>query len=114
MLMQVTYCLKRTLLWYNRVFCQLLRSIDLYYPIFLIRSIFRSMLSFRRIQRLKHNEQLPVVVLAITIVFVIHLCNKYDEKTANQYIPVDNNLDDHQSCPLYPSSLKGKSTISNG
>lgn len=66
------------------------------------------MIISRRLVRLKSNEQFPVVVLAVAIVVMIHLCNKHDEQTANQYILKDNNEHDHQMCPLYPSSMQGQ------
>jgi hypothetical protein len=65
------------------------------------------MINSRRIFRLKNNEHLPVIILAITIILVIHLCNKYDEKTANQYIMEDKVKGNNQLCPLYPSTLEG-------
>ena len=68
----------------------------------------RSMIISRRFVRLKSNEQLPVVVLAVAIVVMIHLCNKHDEQTANQYVLKDNNEHDHQMCPLYPSTMQGQ------
>jgi hypothetical protein len=65
------------------------------------------MISSRKILRLKNNEHLPVIILAIIIVFLIHLCNKHDEKTANQYMMEDNQKGNNQLCPLYPSTLQG-------
>jgi hypothetical protein len=65
------------------------------------------MFNIRKILRLKHNEHLPVFILAITTIFLIHLFNKYDEKTANQYMMEDNEKENHQLCPLYPSTLQG-------
>jgi hypothetical protein len=66
------------------------------------------MINVRKIVRLKSNEQLPVIVLAITIVFIIHLCNKHDERTANQYMLEDEVKENHQLCSLYPSTLQGR------
>jgi len=65
------------------------------------------MISSRKILRPKNNEHLPVIILAIIIVFLIHLCNKHDEKTANQYMMEDNQKGNNQLCPLYPSTLQG-------
>ena len=69
------------------------------------------MINTRKFFRLKNNEHLPVIVLAITIIFIIHLCNKHDEKTANQYIMEDNEKENHQLCPLYPSTLQSMCRI---
>lgn len=66
------------------------------------------MFTSRRLLRLKSDENLPVVTLGIIIILFIHLCNKYDEKTANQYIMEDNEKGNSQLCPLYPSSLQGR------
>jgi hypothetical protein len=65
------------------------------------------MLNTRKILRLKNDEHLPLIILAIIIIFVIHLCNKHDERTANQYILEDNEKGNNQLCPLYPSTLQG-------
>lgn len=65
------------------------------------------MINTRRILRLKNSEHLPVIILAITIVLVIHLCNKYDERTGNQYIMEDKEKGNNRLCPLYPSTLEG-------
>ena len=68
------------------------------------------MINSRRILRLKNNEHLPVIILAVTIICVIHLCNKHDERTGNQYILEDNEKGDNQLCPLYPLTLQGMDT----
>ncbi len=65
------------------------------------------MINTRKILRLKNNEHLPVIILTIIIFCVIHLCNKHDERTANQYIMKDNQKENNQLCPLYPSILQG-------
>jgi hypothetical protein len=65
------------------------------------------MINARRIGRLKNSEHLPVIILAIIIILVIHLCNKHDERTANQYIMQDKEKGNNQLCPLYPSTLEG-------
>ena len=65
------------------------------------------MINSRKLLRLRNNEHLPVVLLAITIIVVIHLCNKHDERTANQYMMEDNEKGNNQLCPLYPSTLQG-------
>lgn len=65
------------------------------------------MFSTRRLTRLKNDEHFPIVILALVIILVIHLCNKYDEKTANQFIMIDNEKQNGQTCPLYPSTLQG-------
>ena len=66
------------------------------------------MIISRRFHRLNNNEHLPVILLAIAVIYVIHLCNRHDERTANQYIMEDSQTnDDHQRCPLYPSTLQG-------
>lgn len=65
------------------------------------------MIISRKLVRLKHDEQLPVIGLAILIICVIHLCNKHDEETANQYILTNENSNDQRVCPLYPKTLKG-------
>ena len=65
------------------------------------------MMNIRRIGRLKNNEHLPVVILAMIIICVIHLCNKHDERTANQYMLEDSHQDNNQLCRLYPSTLQG-------
>ena len=65
------------------------------------------MLNTRKILRLKNNEHLPLIILAIIIISVIHLCNQHDERTANQYIMEDNEKGNNQLCPLYPSTLQG-------
>lgn len=67
----------------------------------------RSMINSRRLLRLKTNEHLPVILLAIGVVYVIHLCNLHDQTTANQYIMEDNHTEYHQRCPLYPNTLQG-------
>jgi hypothetical protein len=64
------------------------------------------MINTRKLLRLKNNEHLPVIILAIIIIFVIHLCNKYDERTANQYMMQDDHERDSHLCPLYPSTLQ--------
>ncbi|CAF3347930.1 unnamed protein product [Rotaria socialis] len=69
------------------------------------------MITSRKILRLKNNEHLPVITLAITIVVVIHLCNTHDERTANQYIMEDNEKQNPKLCPLYPSTLQGNQLI---
>ena len=67
------------------------------------------MINTRKIFRLKNNEQLPVIVLAITIVILIHLCNKHDERTANQYmLKEEEEKENHHLCSLYPSTLQGR------
>ena len=65
------------------------------------------MLSSRQILRLKNNEHLPVILLAVIIICMIHLCNKHDERTGNQYRLEDNGKGDSRLCPLYPSTLQG-------
>ena len=68
---------------------------------------FRSMIRSRKFLRLKNDEQLPVVVLAILILCVIHFCNKHDEETANQYVLIEQHSNDRRICSLYPSTIKG-------
>jgi hypothetical protein len=65
------------------------------------------MIYSRKILRLKNNEHLPVIILAVVIICVIHLCNKHDERTGNQYMLEDNQKGDNRLCPLYPSTLQG-------
>ncbi len=65
------------------------------------------MITNRKILRLKNNEHLPVIILGISIIIVIHLCNKHDERTANQYMIEDNEKGNDRLCPLYPSTLQG-------
>ena len=56
--------------------------------------------------RLARHDFVPELLLALGILLVIHLCNKYDEFTANQYMLEDTG-EMHGACPLYPSSLQG-------
>jgi hypothetical protein len=72
---------------------------------------FRSMITSRQIQRLTHNEQIPVIVLSLAVVLVIHLCNKHDERTANQYMLPDTRPVDSLTCALYPTSMQGKQHV---
>lgn len=65
------------------------------------------MFNLRKILRLKNNEHLPVIILALIIICIIHLCNKHDERTGNQYMMKDNQIGNHQLCPLYPLTLQG-------
>ena len=65
------------------------------------------MITFRRILRLKNDERLSVILLAVMIVCIIRLCNKRDEQTANQYVLEDDKREYSQSCPLYPLTLQG-------
>jgi hypothetical protein len=66
------------------------------------------MINNRKILRLKNSEHLPVIILAVIIICVIHLCNKHDERTGNQYMMEDNEKGDNRLCPLYPSTLQGR------
>ncbi|CAF1229022.1 unnamed protein product [Adineta ricciae] len=63
------------------------------------------MISSRKFTRLKTSENLPVLVLAVSVIIVIQLCNMRDEKTANQYIIKDDGKRSSGSCELYPSTL---------
>ncbi|UJR25028.1 hypothetical protein I4U23_006389 [Adineta vaga] len=63
------------------------------------------MINYRKFIRLKNSEHLPILILAIGIIIIIHLCNIHDERTANQYIIQDQEKRSSQLCPLYPSTL---------
>lgn len=65
------------------------------------------MINTRKLLRIKNNEHLPVIILTVIIIFIIHLCNKHDERTANQYMMKDNQKGNNELCPLYPSTLQG-------
>lgn len=60
-----------------------------------------------KFNRLTRNEYLPEIIIIITVIIIIHICDTYYEYTGNQYILTDNDqLTDF--CPLYPSTLQGK------
>ena len=65
------------------------------------------MITSRRFLRLKNNEHLPVILLAIGVIYIIHLCNLHDQAIANQYIMEDNRTEYPQRCSLYPNTLQG-------
>ena len=69
------------------------------------------MINFRRYLKWKNNEQMPIILLIVSVITIIHLCNKHDEMTANQYVYKDPYPENPQTCPLYPSSLQGKHDI---
>ena len=66
----------------------------------------RLMFTRTKFVRLARHDFVPEILLALGILLVIHLCNKYDEFTANQYMLEDTGKV-RGVCPLYPASLQG-------
>ena len=60
--------------------------------------------------RLIRNEYLPETIIAIVVIIIIHICNKFYEYTGNQYVLIDNDQL-NEFCPLYPSTLRGKMNV---
>ncbi|CAF1257886.1 unnamed protein product [Adineta steineri] len=59
-----------------------------------------------KFNRLTRNEYIPEIIIIISILIIIHVCNTYYEYTGNQYILIDKN-DLNEVCQLYPSTLLG-------
>ncbi|CAF0782848.1 unnamed protein product [Adineta ricciae] len=57
-------------------------------------------------RRVTRNEYIPELILIVSIIIIIHFCDKYYEYTGNQYILTDDEYTD-EFCPLYPSTLHG-------
>ncbi len=68
------------------------------------------MFSRSKFSRLTRHDYIPEIIITISIIIIIHLCNTYYEYTGNQYILTDNDYL-REFCPLYPSTLQGKMNI---